>query len=275
MLTLRWRAPSGVFGQMIKVSCERGSPLELHDHDYPEVFWIEEGPCLHLINGAREVLSPGDLMFIRARDRHQFVCVGRRRFTMSNLECHPTIVAGLRRRHPQPFADWFDDKAAMPRKWRLGEAALHRMTRMGLDFATGQPDALHLESFLLDLAKLLMAPHPALKEMAGAPDWLRQALLKAEEPEVFSQGVPGLVRVAERSAEHVTRTCVKHLGQTPTRIVETLRMRWAERQLRLTTDPVTDVALACGYATTAPFYRAFRRHYGRTPFRYRRWLGGG
>lgn len=273
MLTLRWRAPVGQYGQMIKVSCDRGSPLELHDHQYPEIFWIEEGPCLHLINGREEVLEPGDLVFIRPRDQHQFFARKSRRFTMANLECHSELLASIQQRHPQPFALWFNPRADSPYRMRLPRIKLQQLTRMSLDFAGSCADALHTESFLLDLAKLTASSQPTLP-MASGPDWLRQALLMAEKPEVFAEGVPGLIRIAGRSPEHVARTCTRCLGRTPTQIIEAARMSWAERQLRLTSETVTNLALACGYSTTAQFYRSFRKRYGRPPSRYRRWLSG-
>jgi AraC family cel operon transcriptional repressor len=275
MLTLHWRAPTGQFGQMIKISCDRGSPLEMHDHDYPEIFWIEEGPCQHAINGRSETLETGDLVFIRARDCHQFFARKSRRFTMANLECHPRLLNDIQRRHPQPFAQWFDPQSDAPFGLRLARTKLQQLSRMSLDFAASGADALHTESFLLDLAKLLASPQPALPMVAAGPDWLRQAILMAEKPEVFTNGVPGLVKIAGRSPEHVARTCVRYLGRTPTQIVEAARMHWAERQLRLTSETVTNVALACGYATTAQFYRSFQKRYGLPPFRYRRWLNGG
>jgi AraC family cel operon transcriptional repressor len=273
MLTLRWRAPAGQYGQMIKVSCDRGSPLELHDHDYPEIFWIEEGPCLHLINGRAEELEPGDLVFIRPSDRHQFLARKARRFTMANLECHSGLLAGLRERHPQPFSRWFDPQSGSPHRVRLPRNKLQQLARLSLDFAGSCADALHTESFLLDLAKLTASSQPTLTSVAG-PDWLRQALLMVEKPEVFADGVPGLVRIAGRSPEHVARTCTRCLGRTPTQIIDAARMHWAERQLRLTSETVTNLALACGYSTTAQFYRSFRKRYGQPPSRYRRWLSG-
>ena len=96
----------------------------------------------------------------------------------------------------------------------------------------------------------------------------------AEKPEVFADGVPALVRIAGRSPEHVARTCTRCLGRTPTQIIEAARIHWAERQLRVTSETVTNLALACGYSTTAQFYRSFRKRYGQPPSRYRRWLNG-
>jgi AraC family cel operon transcriptional repressor len=82
------------------------------------------------------------------------------------------------------------------------------------------------------------------------------------------------VRAAGRSPEHVARACREFLQRTPTELVEQARMTYAERELRLSSRSVTEIALACGYSTTAQFYRAFHRRYTRTPLRYRRWMAG-
>lgn len=274
MIHMRWRVPPGDYCHLIKISCERGSPLGLHTHDYPEIFWIEEGSCYHRINQEQEILEAGALVFIRAHDRHQFIAIGRRRFMMVNLQCHPAHTAEFQLRHPHPFGDWMAAEPRMPCKIQLAQDQLQHLQQLTLDFANRKPDALHFEAFLLDLARLLETPNPRLDGLARCPDWLRSALLQAQKPAGFLAGVAGLVHSARRSPEHVARVCRTYLQKTPTELIEQSRMTFAERELRLSASPVTDIALACGYATTAQFYRAFRRYYSRTPLRYRRWITG-
>ncbi len=43
-----------------------------HDHDFAEIFWFEEGEGWHLINGHKEKLSKGDMVFMRPLDAHTF-----------------------------------------------------------------------------------------------------------------------------------------------------------------------------------------------------------
>ena len=259
---------------MIRIAWERGSPLGMHSHNFPEIFWIEAGPCLHRINGGEQVIDTGTLVFIRPKDRHQFVALGRRRFIMVNLECHPGKMEELHARHPRPFAAWLNARGRMPLTLHLGPDRLQHLQRRALTFANEVADALHFEAFLFDLARLLEPPLPRLGGIARAPDWLQEALLEAKKPEFLLLGVAGLVRAAKRTPEHVARVCRATLNQTPTALIEQFRMAYAERELRLSARSVTEIALACGYGTTAQFHRAFRRHFSRTPLRYRRWLAG-
>ncbi len=275
MLKLTWRYKAGQYGQLVKVSCERGALLAEHSHDYSEIFWLEEGVCLHRINGIDERLERGDLVFIRMnKDRHQLSAIGRQRFTMTNLECHPDILRQLQSRYPEPFGHWFSTKQEMPLKMHLEGGRLNQLQRSALDYAACSPDMLHTEAFLLDIVRGIEPPPLSLPGLGSCPDWLRNALLKSKEQEIFTQGVAGMARESHRSPEHLTRSCQKYLGQTPRQIIERYRMEHAERLLRLTSDTVIEIAYSCGYSTTAQFYRAFRRHYETNPLAYRRWLNG-
>jgi AraC family cel operon transcriptional repressor len=247
----------------------------MHTHDFPEIFWVEVGPCRHLINGEAQQLETGDLVFIRPLDRHQFVAVGRRRFIKVNLECHPARMEEIKQRHPRPFATWFNPRLRLPWKVQLSNDRLHHLQQMALDFANDEPDALHFEAFLLNLARLLADSPPKLSGISKAPDWLQKALLEVQQsPEFLMRGVAGLVGMARRSPEHVARVCKASLQKTPTAVMEELRMKYAERELRLSGKSITDIALSCGYSTTTQFFRSFRKHYLRSPLRYRRWLAG-
>jgi AraC family transcriptional regulator len=52
--------------------------------------------------------------------------------------------------------------------------------------------------------------------------------------------------------------------------VRTLRLEWAARRLTESDDPLSDVGLDAGFADQSHFTRAFRRHAGITPSRFRK-----
>src|SRR5688572_17591575 len=48
-------------------------PGVLHTHhEFTEAFWIEEGECIHLINGSRVPLAQGSLVMVREHDLHGY-----------------------------------------------------------------------------------------------------------------------------------------------------------------------------------------------------------
>jgi AraC family transcriptional regulator len=59
------------------------------------------------------------------------------------------------------------------------------------------------------------------------------------------------------------------VGETPKQYTQRLRLERAAARLAASDDSVIDVALEAGFTSHEVFTRAFRRHFGRTPARYR------
>lgn len=62
----------------------------------------------------------------------------------------------------------------------------------------------------------------------------------------------------------------RHLACSPQRFYVERRLAHAHRLLRETRHPITQIALASGFASASSFTRAFRRHHGVTPSQLRR-----
>lgn len=67
----------------------------------------------------------------------------------------------------------------------------------------------------------------------------------------------------------MTKKFREEVGQTPAAWLMSCKMAPAKRLLRVTTDPVGDIAFQLGFASSQYFATAFRRETGRTPSEYR------
>lgn len=240
----------------------------VHTHDFPEVFWIERGRALHEINGHKQELEDGDLVFIQPTDRHVLRTVDAAGFTLINLAFSPRVLSDLLRTHRAAFAPVFArPPASIPRPERLPRGDLSGL-RQSLSMLSAPGHArLALDHFLLGLPLLLRSSAaPGLPPM---PDWLRRASEQVQRPELFALGAPGLVKAAGRSAEHVARTVRTLLGKTPSDFVNEVRMHHAARELRVTNRAIADIALECGLSNLSYFYALFRAAHGVTPRAYR------
>ena len=81
--------------------------------------------------------------------------------------------------------------------------------------------------------------------------------------------VESLARLARASRSQFAEQFRDAVGDTPARYLTRVRMEHAERMLRAGV-PVTDIAYRLGYESDAGFSRAFRRHAGIAPSRWRR-----
>jgi len=79
-----------------------------------------------------------------------------------------------------------------------------------------------------------------------------------------------LARRAGWSPFHLQRVFTRVVGETPKQYALRLRLEGAAARLVSTDESICDIALAAGFASHEVFTRAFRRHFGQSPTRYRR-----
>jgi transcriptional regulator GlxA family with amidase domain len=70
------------------------------------------------------------------------------------------------------------------------------------------------------------------------------------------------------SRRQIERLFNRYLGLTPVRYMNGLRLARGRALLAETDMKVTDVAVACGYASTSHFSKSFRKKYGVSPYRF-------
>ena len=264
------RTTQGPHFHLVTVEWARNRLPGYHTHDYPEIFWITGGECEHHLNGRRERLVEGDVYLLRARDAHQLVpWRGRGGFAFTNLSIAPAAFARLRRAYPQEVAELYPEEGA-PSRRQLGRAELAMLGEQARRLSVREHSLFHLDHLVLGIWDLVGRHAGATAVEEAMPGWLQEALLRIQEPEIFSQGVAGLVKVAGRCHEHVSRACRRHVGRTPSQVVNAARLRHAAHALRLTSRSVSEIALDCGFDNPAQFHRIFRAAYQTTPGRYRR-----
>jgi AraC family transcriptional regulator, dual regulator of chb operon len=239
--------------------------MEPHTHDFAEVFWIEQGSGVHLVNGERRPLKRGDLVLMRPDDVHTFRTSDPAGLTQVNVAFDRGTIAFLHQRY---FAggDWPWAGAALPASYELEPGELGWSAELaGLLFA-GPATRLSLERFLLALLQQLVSP----RLQPGLPLWLNDALRRfAEDPVALTRGVPALAVLAGRSREHVNRVARRGAGRTATELVQMVRLDRAAADLRLTDHPISRIAIDCGLANLSHFYRLFNARFGVTPRHYR------
>jgi AraC family cel operon transcriptional repressor len=235
----------------------------LHDHDFYEVTWTEQGSATQTINGEAVPYQLGDIIFLRPSDRHESVA-GPEGITYINIAFPAHLHAALSKRH----ADWPWHDEKQPLRKKLSARQLERLKEWTVEMGHDDVRPIDLECFLLDVAR--MTTQPANRdEWFGLPNWLRDALAVFSDPRNLAGGTARLAHLCDRSQEHinrVVRTCQK---RTTTDLINDLRLNWAAGELRLSDRSITDIALTCGLEHLGHFYRLFKSRYKSTPRHYR------
>ncbi|NML44864.1 helix-turn-helix domain-containing protein [Ramlibacter sp. G-1-2-2] len=101
----------------------------------------------------------------------------------------------------------------------------------------------------------------------------QQAARLLDEPEAWADGSPSVDQLAARlgvSDRHLRRIFEAQLGVSPLQYLQTRRLLTAKQLLADTDLPVTEVALASGFASVRRFNAAFVDHYGLSPSQLRK-----
>ena len=106
----------------------------------------------------------------------------------------------------------------------------------------------------------------------------QQAARLLDEPEAWADAAPSAELLAIRlgvSDRHLRRIFEAQLGVSPLQYLQTRRLLTAKQLLADTDLPITEVALASGFASVRRFNAAFIQHYGLNPTQLRREGGEG
>lgn len=239
---------------------------EAHTHDFAEVFWVELGRVVHLVNGERRLLTEGDLILVRPNDVHTIRRYRTEDFAFVNVAFDRGTLDFLRHRYGDA-AEWPWEGGVLPATYHLDRVQLARLGEFATRLLVGRPSRLALECFLLELL------HDFIQRPldSGVPDWLTKALSRlGDDPESLARGVPALALLAGRSREHVNRVIRTATGGTATALVNELRLTRAASELVMTDRPIVRIAAECGLPNLSHFYRLFKTRFGVTPRHYRR-----
>ncbi len=238
-------------------------PKELHDHDFYELFWVQNGTVRHHQPDKATTLTEGDIVFLRPGQQHGLQ--GRGEFALIVSLCiHSQTIKALAKRHPSLVGHlfWSDGPPVQSHRDIKQLAAINHSAVL---LERSACDTLAAEAFLLPLcADLTAENYPE-----DIPDWLANACTAAKNPAVFRDGSAGLVALTGKAHPHVSRTMRKYLGQTPSDFINHIRMEHASRALITDADPVSQIADDCGIPNMSHFHKLFRATHGMTPLQYR------
>lgn len=270
MKAYRWSdvARNGEAFHLVRGLLRGANATRAHTHDFPELFWIEQGRGTHRINGRTFPMEAGNLVFIRAADHHALSSDARTGFVLVNFAFPAATLDFLAARYFKGANRWFWKPGPVPEILRLDRDHLSRLSHWVDSMAGGHQSRLEGELFLLELLREL-AEGRAAEEAGGGPEWLVKALQHRATPEVLAGGTAALARLAGRTPQHLNATLKRWRGVTATDAVNEARMDVAARELRTSTKKIIEICLDCGLENLAHFYRLFHHRFGTTPRRYR------
>jgi transcriptional regulator GlxA family with amidase domain len=119
--------------------------------------------------------------------------------------------------------------------------------------------------FLLPGERDAAAPQPSAARAGISHKALEQAVRLLEQAPDQPMSAADLARATRLSPRQIERLFRKHLGESPAAFSTALRLDRARTLLRETGLPVTEIGIACGFASPSHFSAAFRSRFGHSP----------
>ncbi len=247
-------------GVLLAGMSELRAPFEVERRKMPFhviIYTLAGGARIQSDDGEIEV-GAGDLWLGPARQPHRYQAAKRWKvlwFHLSetaNWSALAKDVPGVRPTRPlRPLC-------------QATEEFLNETTLQENDFRVAHAYA-ELIGLLLDRA-LGQKLNPASAQQLAQLERLWE---RVDENLEFVWSVDALAAQMFVSPTHFHRMVVRHTGTSPMEFVTRLRMRRAAELLRATDATVEAVALAVGYGAAVAFSKAFKRHFGESPGKFR------
>lgn len=246
-------------------------PFRAHSHNYYELFMMVQGTAHHIVNGHRQRLSVGQLLFIRDFDVHDYQSADGGDFAFINLAVTHESISALFDYLGEGFPSKALLNAPTPPLVNLSENETKRLT---FSF-TELNDNLEKTLLKLKVRVLLMTIFTKYfinysREKVDVPLWLDVLYEKMQDPKNFSVGVERMFELSGKTREHLTRSLKRYYGTTPTNLITELRLNYASNLLLTSNLTATNICYECGFESLSWFYKAFSQKFMTTPTRYRK-----
>lgn len=230
--------------------------VDPHAHTGSLLLLVIEGELIEEVSGRRIPIGPGGLV-VRHPGQVHSATFGRPTRLLS-LEFSPawtaqTGTAGL-------LHELSEAAAPVPRTTR-GYAVHHALTVLAADPLRRLELVGQTLCLLAELARRLGAPQ--------IPRWLRQARGYLEDHLTASVSLAEVAKEVGVHRVHLSRAFHRHYGKTISEFVMEQRIGAALALVTGSDDSMASIAVRTGFSGPTQFGRAFRRHVGTSPARFR------
>ena len=242
-----------------------------HSHDFYEIFLLTKGSVRHIINQSEYVLVQGSLVFIRPDDIHSYKKYLNQNFELFNLAFTKKVFSELVN---------FLGEGFYPRRLVEGSATQNvLLSEIELNLLKTKIEEIHLVKIenkrdtgtkLKILLFEIITKYFSTAPKKTNPNWLEIVKEEMHKKNNFVAGFPALIKIANKSKEHICREFRRHYDTTPTEFINHLRLNYSANLLANTDENITHIALEAGFENLSHFYHLFRERFEISPSKFRR-----
>lgn len=238
---------------------------QLHTHDFYEIFYIIKGKAIHAINGEKQVLLQGMLVFIRPSDTHEYAFLNHYDFEILSIGIECWLVERVCKYLGLDLAQFHKPKLPPmimqdgAHCWELQKKLMRIHEK-----EKGEERQRYFLSIFPEILYQFYYDSNYQNEMV-IPAWLSNVIEKMEKKDNFLPGLPRMIELANVSQEHLTREFKRFLGITPTEFINIKKINYGVELLLERKYDILEVCYMCGFNNLSYFYKIFEKTYHCTP----------
>ena len=249
---------------------------KLHYHDYYEIFLTLDDNITHDINGMKEKLPRGTLVFIRKSDIHIYEYSSTTNPSFVNLAFTEEIANELFSFLTEGYAS--KDLLLMPHppSILLQETDITWMLRqletLNCTLSTDIPKRKYRSRLLLFkiFTRYFTQSGETESQNSNIPSWLHNLNLEMQNLQHFSQPAEHMVEMSGKCRAYLGRMLKQHYNKTIPDYINDLRLNYWANCLVNSDSPILDICYECGFENVSWAYTLFKEKYGMSPLKYRK-----
>jgi AraC family transcriptional regulator len=231
-----------------------GLELNSHCHDFAFFTYVITGTVYESLRGSEQAACQYDCRFLPAGEIHKNRCPGGAR--LLHLSIRHEYVREIERQTPISIS-------LGPMPATMGAFALQLHRELHVSDCSSHID---IES----LATLLLCVEQPVVKKGSPPRWLSMAKELLCDVTAETLCLPEIASAVGIHPVHLCREFTRHYGCTMGKFQRSRRISLAGAMMRDTSDSLSEIAYASGFADQSHFTRSFRKVTGLSPLQYRR-----
>ena len=241
-----------------------------HYHNYYEIFMMLKGNACHIINGEEQLLHPGQLLFIRDFDIHDYKSADGNYFEFVNIAFTKDNFVEMATYLGKVFPAQKLLEAKLPPRIFLSEREKEKLFYSFTELGNYSAENANIKFRALLINVFMKYFFDYQDKKSEIPLWLEITVEKMKKPENFVQGSQRMYELSERSREHLSRYMKKYYNFTVHDFINTLKLEYSVNLLMNSNLSVTNICYECGFDNLSWFYKLFESKYKTTPSDYRK-----
>lgn len=248
----------------------------LHTHTFFEVFIVDSGDAIHLINGKKEKITQNELVFLRPGDIHTFKYEPQNSFFHTDILFTEKLFAEINNfLSCEKLNDFLNSPMPFSIKLNTSEVRIIHdyINKINMIPDNDNDKKSLILSFLTFLFSYVISINVTDNKKNGYPFWLTQLLsilnssdsLRKSKQEIFA-----LLDNFTYNEAYISRVFSQYTGMTITQYINQVRFSTAYTLLVSTDMSISDILEYINIDGKPYFYREFKKRYHTTPIELRK-----